>query len=534
MMFINSIYSIFSGYEETFTISQLSPKSVINERLQSDVLLETSQLANLAFSVEPSDKYYDIEFEPEDLQDDRETENHVIVERSVEPYRGSRSINADEIPSSNNNEIDNELEIHNKRKYYDIVPTKTLDFLNNDEAILMSTGFGDKLDFKFPGEGKRAPKGRALAPPGPKIRPTAVHPPIFATTDFKDQGRQNSEIQNIITGIVKLLNGNVNVQANTQLLNGRPRPMASRINNRGPPRITDIPSVPDYDKPITPPSLPFHPTKIPPPYPFDRPHGVNLPEQIVPPMNNRPLIRPIPPWQRPRPRPNPNRRPNPGLPIYKPTLIPPPDIPEDDKYEIVVNENETHSENNIHHDEVIPFLMPESTTEVTNVTEIEKEMTTESTTTSTDATTTTTTTKKPETTTEKPTEPTTHKTTEKPKTEKPSKPEKDKKKETSPEKDKSRDKYKVDGIEKIRNDTPIIEIEPSIVDVLPTTVLSDPTPTDGLEPTFITYTTFVRTSTEKVIETSSINKEPSQSEYFLSFQHFKCVIPYLKKKIILF
>lgn len=493
-----------------------------NERLHPDVLLQTSHVGNIAFSIEPSVRYDDIELKPEDLIPDVEIENHVIVERSVEPYRGSRSINIDEIPLSNNNEIDNELELHNKRKYYEIVPTKTFDYLSNDEAMLMSTGFGDKLDFKFPGEGKRAPKGRALAPAGPKIRPTAVHPPTFATTTLRDHGRQNTEIQNIITGIVKLLNGNVNVQANTQLLNGRPRPMASRINNRGPPRITEVPSLSDYEKPITPPPLAFHPTKIPPPYPFDRPHGVNLPEQIVPTMNNRPgFHRPIPPWQRPRPRPNPNRRPNPGLPIYKPTLIPPPDIPDVEKDEVVVNENETHSENNIHHDEVIPFItLPESTTEVKNVTEdIEKDapITTEMTTTTTTEATTpkTTTTNKPEVTTETTTEkPTTHKTTtEKSKTDKPLKPEKDKKKDNNSEKDKSRDKYKVDVIDNMKNDTPIIEIEPSIVDISPTTVFtSAPTPTEGL----VSHRPVIEeTSTAKDIETSSINIQPLQSKFLL-------------------
>ncbi|CAH2084286.1 unnamed protein product [Euphydryas editha] len=520
----------FVRYEETYSISQLSPKSVADDRLSFNVLLKTSD-ANLAFNLEPSAKYDDIEQSPENIISEQESEDHVIVERSVEPSRGSRSINIDEIPSSNNNEIGNGIELHNKRKYYDIDPTKTVDYYVNDEAMLMSTGFGDKLDFKFPGEGKRAPKGRALAPLEPKIRSTAVQPPTFATNNPRDQGRQNSEIHNIITGIVKLLNGNVNVQANTQLLNGRPRPMASRINNRGPPRISDVQTVLDYDKPIT--SSPiFHPTKIPPPYPFDRPHGVNLPEQIVPPMNNRPgFHRPIPPWQRPRPRP-PNRRPNPGLPVYKPTLIPPPDIPEFDEKP---DENESHSENNIHHDD-IPFIAPESTTETRNVTEDDKEIqlttaettttsasttestTTESTTTSTTTTSTTTTTT---TTTEKPTEPTTQKTTtEKVKTEKPMKPEKKKDQFT----DKNRDKYKV--IEEktterpVKNDIPVPPvIESSIPEISTSTTVSiaAPTPTTGLISHAPTVIENANVNTE--IKTSSINTEPLQTSANIPYQY---------------
>ncbi|XP_022115395.2 uncharacterized protein LOC110993437 [Pieris rapae] len=270
-----AIIQVVYGHE-MYTISQLSPKSAHNEKSPQDVL--RTEPENLAFRIEPSVKL------EEDLT-------------PVEASRNPRSINTDEI-ALNNNEIDNEV-VHNKRKYYDITPTKTIDYYKDDAAILLSSGFGDKLDFKFPGEAKRAPKGRALTPSEPKVRATVQ--PIL-----REEGRQNTEIQNIITGIVKLLNGNVNVQANSQLLNGRPRPMASRINNRGPPRISEVP-LPEFDT-VT---HSFVPTKTPPPYPFERP-----PVEQIPP---RPFHRPIPPWQR-RPRP-PNRRPNPGLPIYKPPIL---------------------------------------------------------------------------------------------------------------------------------------------------------------------------------------------------------------------
>ncbi|KOB64737.1 63 kDa sperm flagellar membrane protein, partial [Operophtera brumata] len=434
-------------YEETYRISQLSPKSAIDDRLPEDTVLKTSQTENFAFRIEPSALFEDPDFIEDIVEDDEATreDRHFIVARSADPtddiVRESRSINIDEIPSSNN-EIDNELELHHKRKYYDIHPTKTRDFLHSHDDVIMSSSYGDRLEFRFPGEGKRVPYGRALSM-GPRIRPSAVQP-IFATVSHRDEGRQNTEIQNIITGIVKLLNGNVNVHANTQLL-GRPtRPLASRINNRGPPRISDVPPLPDFDKPLAPlPPHSFIPTKTPPPYPFDRPPvHVNLPEQIVPPLAPRPgLHRPMPPWQRPRP-PNrpPNRRPNPGLPMYNPNLpIIPYDIPEidDEKPEgVSANENETiHSENNLpnHHEEVSPT--PAAVTEV--------ETDAPETTTTTEASTEQATTLKTTTeliTTEK--IPITT-TTEKPKTEKPVKIEKEKKKETPViEKDKPKDKYK--------------------------------------------------------------------------------------------
>ncbi|XP_017766796.1 PREDICTED: uncharacterized protein LOC108555573 [Eufriesea mexicana] len=150
----------------------------------------------------------------------------------------------------------------------------------------------------------------------PRIYSEHAPPPILQTVS---PGRQaNPDIQDIITGIVKLLNGNVNVAANTM----RPlRPIqATRINNRGPPRISDVPPLPpDFDTPgMNPPPPPDHP------YPFEKPpapdrplvnqlpperpirpfvNGVPLPEQIVPP-GNRPWTwnlsanrRPIPPYK---------------------------------------------------------------------------------------------------------------------------------------------------------------------------------------------------------------------------------------------
>ncbi|XP_055610047.1 uncharacterized protein LOC129756990 isoform X2 [Uranotaenia lowii] len=145
--------------------------------------------------------------------------------------------------------------------------------------------------------------------------------PPFIMANNLHNGRQNSnpDIQDIITGIVKLLNGNVNVHANTQPTR---RYSATRINNRGPPRISDANPAPnDFENEQT--------TSSRPPYNFERPEtpvrpfitGVPIPEQIVPSMQQtfRPgfVSQNRPPWQRPKPRPpiSPNRRP---MPPYKP------------------------------------------------------------------------------------------------------------------------------------------------------------------------------------------------------------------------
>ncbi|XP_026325398.1 uncharacterized protein LOC113234311 isoform X2 [Hyposmocoma kahamanoa] len=566
------LIQVVNGYEETYTISQLSPKSVSDDQLPEGVVLQTSQTENLAFNIEPSlihDGHIDDvdDIPPEDIINEEEREKHIIVARSADPNRESRSINIEDVPVSNNNEIDSEIELHNKRKYYEIHPTKTANFYkrDDDDEILMSEGFGDKLEFRFPGEGQRVPKARALSAMGPQIKPTAVQP-IFATASLKDQGRQNTEIQNIITGIVKLLNGNVNVQANSQLLNGRPgRPMASRINNRGPPRISDVPAIiPDFDKPITPPTHVFHPTKTPPPYPFDRPphHGVNLPEQIVPPLPHRPgFHRPLPPWQRPRPRP-PNRRPNPGLPMYKPMPPIPQDLPDlDDSKpdeELPYNENETsHSENNIHHDDkgTVPIInLPEfNTTSINNTTTTNQEnnnsdkdketehgstddsekvsldekpiTTTEATSTTTTETTTSSTTDKP-TTTEKPIteKPTTEKpstTTEK-KTEKPTKP--DKKKEVEKNKDKYKpleEKTSNKTTDKIKDETltePLIESSIFEIKSPIAPSIAHPTPTDGL----ISHApTISVSSSSEIIKTSSINTQPSPTPQGIPYHPYR-------------
>ncbi|RZC35024.1 hypothetical protein BDFB_007198, partial [Asbolus verrucosus] len=237
------------------------------------------------------------------------------VKRSAEPIL-SRTTGIDSLLSHKNvgESLDsNDVELSGR--VLNISPSKTDHHFQSSEVqqTILS------------GEGSGAPQGRSLKEPQ-EIRPTATAPVIIATS--VPRGRQaNPDIQDIITGIVKLLNGNVNVQANTApIMGGRPlRPLSTRINNRGPPRITDVPALPpDFDvpaPPLPPPPLgqmppPITPTRIPTPYPFD-----------IPPHNTSPVKRPglyrpvtIPPWNRRKP---PSRRP---IPPYKPMPPFPSDI----------------------------------------------------------------------------------------------------------------------------------------------------------------------------------------------------------------
>lgn len=220
-----------------------------------------------------------------------------------------------------------------------------IDIYSFQDKHLLSNGVEQTLGPQS-GEGQGAPQARSLSLQEPQettATPTATITQSTVTlSNQPGKGRQaNPDIQDIITGIVKLLNGNVNVQANTQPAMGRPlRPLSTRINNRGPPRITDVPALPpDFDvpAPLPPPPLgqmppPVTSTRIPTPYPFDvppsnispvKPFGNPIPlsEQG---SGNRPgFYRPvtIPPWTRPR-RP-PTRRP--AIPPYKPM----PPIPSD-------------------------------------------------------------------------------------------------------------------------------------------------------------------------------------------------------------
>ena len=197
----------------------------------------------------------------------------------------------------------------------------------------------------FLGErGRRAKSSRPL-----ELTPSSVMQMELSATKQPNSPRQggNPDIQDIITGIVKLLNGNVNVHANN---GGTRRPNNNRINNRGPPRISEA-QVPGNDI--------QEPTKVQnsqSPYPFDRPegplrpflNGIPIPEQIVPSMNqnNRPgfVSTNRLPWHRPRPRPPVINNRRPPIPSYRPPIpispipagIPSFKRPEEEQY---VNQN---------------------------------------------------------------------------------------------------------------------------------------------------------------------------------------------------
>ncbi|XP_034940274.1 uncharacterized protein pwn isoform X2 [Chelonus insularis] len=187
------------------------------------------------------------------------------------------------------------------------------------------------------GEGQGAPQGLTLSEPlyptgsnqqrqgrqeVPRIYSERALPSNMQTATVGNR-QANPDIQDIITGIVKLLNGNVNVAANT--IRPHKPVQATRINNRGPPRISDLPPLPpDFDTPeMNPPPLPEQP------YPFDKPPAPEKPSiNQLPPIQERPTP-PKPyingvsvteagapvnrPWNRPY-RPS-NRRP---IPPYKP------------------------------------------------------------------------------------------------------------------------------------------------------------------------------------------------------------------------
>ena len=269
---------------------------------------------------------------------------HVITRRDADPIM-LKTTNIDDLVVMKNveDQLDsNDVELSGRADHF-IRPSKTIKEDSLDRP--------KQTDFVHSGEANRAPQGRSVALSEPvEINPTATMlTQNFATlSHLYDRARQvDPDIKGIISGIVNLLHGKVNVQANTAPAHVRPmRPLSSRINNRGPPRITDVPALPpDFDipgPPLPPPPLgqmspPIAQTKIPTPYPFDiPPHNTSpvrpypMHDKVIPVgSNKRPgFYRPvtIPPWNRPpHRRPNPNRRPQPAP--YKPHDSP--KIPED-------------------------------------------------------------------------------------------------------------------------------------------------------------------------------------------------------------
>lgn len=256
---------------------------------------------------------------------------HVRVERSASPI-------LNDIPTSGGTKLAFEKSHHNQGTFNDfhgapaavgryhnvIQPTSTLDKPSRFEETL-----NDSDRTKVPRMGKDLNEGESFLVKGdlrpfPAGSPTLPSSTIIATptmpiamstwrTSHRPRQNSNPDIQDIITGIVKLLNGNVNVHANTSPSR---RPISTRINNRGPPRISEAQSVADFEQQQQQQHQLSSTVRPPPPYPFDRPEspvrpfltGVPLPEQVVPQMqqNYRPpgfISQNRLPWQRPRPRP---------------------------------------------------------------------------------------------------------------------------------------------------------------------------------------------------------------------------------------
>ncbi|EDX05991.1 GD10469 [Drosophila simulans] len=258
------------------SVSQISPKSSSNrspdrQRIESTMADSVNGLAEGQSS-------------PLDVNDNETRAER--VERSASPILHDRQPIG---PNDVDFPEDLEKDVSAGRYFhYNIKPTGTFD--NQDEqperthqgiraGKTLSQG-GSSSEQSFLGRGDLRPLVSG-SPIRPSPSSTATSATAASATQAPHSPRQNGnpDIQDIITGIVKLLNGNVNVHANTQ---GIRRPSASRINNRGPPRISEAQNLPiDYEaqKPGT--------SMRPPPYPFDRPErpfitGVPIPEQIVP------------------------------------------------------------------------------------------------------------------------------------------------------------------------------------------------------------------------------------------------------------
>lgn len=305
-------------------ISQISPKSSNNEP------------AALSIESTKAEASYELPASPSPLHSELlENETRARVERSASPilHVGLNDVNYVE---------EREKDVSAGRYFhYNIKPTGTYEqeqdqpertqraragkTLAKSKTSSSSSSASISTEQPFLVQGDLRPPTSG-SPISPSPSSTASSTASASATQAPHSARQNGnpDIQDIITGIVKLLNGNVNVHANTQgVAGGVRRPSASRINNRGPPRISEVQPLPiDYEaqKPGT--------SMRPPPYPFDRPErpfitGVPIPEQIVP---VRPgFVSNRPPWYRNKPRPpittsvNGSRRP---LPQYQPLPAP--------------------------------------------------------------------------------------------------------------------------------------------------------------------------------------------------------------------
>lgn len=283
-IFFSFIISVIDC-QHHYSISQISPKSLAyaddadsNENIKSSLAVE---LINDKMDAIKSESVY------------------VRVERSALPI-----LNEGKSLTGNENRFEIDKAESSGRYYNSIDPTLTSS--DDDSANQMTKN--------VQAENFLVKRGRSSRPQLKEVN--SVMPMETATKAISFMPRQNNpDIQDIITGIVKLLNGNVNVHANNQGQFLKP-PNNNRINNRGPPRISEAQvsigddnqeqmplnnnnnnNKPSYERPADN-SLPIRPFLT----------GVPLPEQIVPSMqaqNYRPgfVSQNRPPWKRPNPRP---------------------------------------------------------------------------------------------------------------------------------------------------------------------------------------------------------------------------------------
>lgn len=355
------------------SISQISPKSEDIPHFDDDAFghYQSSSSVVAAAATEPivtTIQYNENRTESENIAKSR-------VLRSASPILNSNEqssqINSVELEQPQQAALKRPMNgFGSSGRYFNVIqPTSTMRDVDSAAQLLTSARSDRPPSFLLKRGPRLIPSTSPSRPPAlsslendsTSIKPTRVmsmNTMEMQTANGPNLGRQNPnpDIQDIITGIVKLLNGNVNVHANTQQQPSR-RPH-TRINNRGPPRISDAAPLSDeeYEQQNPTPAASMRPPIS--PYHFDRPDapplrpfmsGVPLPEQIVPPSNNN-NYRPgfvssqqqqqqqnqnRVPWQRPRPRPpimtNPNRRPILTPPPYKYTSRPtqelrPPDL----------------------------------------------------------------------------------------------------------------------------------------------------------------------------------------------------------------
>ncbi|CAG9764307.1 unnamed protein product [Ceutorhynchus assimilis] len=311
------------GLANLYSNSFISPNSAEELDIRLDESIKTSQLENIkaTFVPENGDELRQIKLT-------KATKER--FEKSTEPILSRTSAGDNLLLFKNVEESldNNDVELSGRIGRF-IQPSKTdknLYFGNLHSTIDPASG-----------EDHGALQPKSLQEPQ-AILPSATTKAFATQLVNPERPRQaNADIQDIITGIVKLLNGNVNVQANTAQVNmGRPlRPLSTRINNRGPPKISDVPALPpDFDipsQPLPPPATgPVPPpmsSRLPTPYPFELPNisqkrpytgisNIPLSDQVMPGSKRPGFYRPvtIPPWNRRRP----TKRPNPNIPVYKP------------------------------------------------------------------------------------------------------------------------------------------------------------------------------------------------------------------------